>query len=238
MEDWKLEPARDLGLPLGQRVRSLHRECGLIETAAHLVWWRLLHLYFRLGHRLTVRGRENVPDSLPFILVANHASHLDALVLSCPLPWRCRDHVFAVAAGDTFFEKPVTAAFAAGVLNALPLWRKKAGPKALLDLRRRLLEEPCGYVLFPEGTRSRDGTMGRFKGGLGMLVAETAVPVVPCYLDGTFAALPPSRKVPAFRPITITIGTPLEFSQVKNEQTGWKEVAARAEAAVRALAPT
>lgn len=235
-KQWDLQPARDLGLSLGQRWQSLHRESGLIETALHLTWWSLVKGYFKAFHRLAIVGGDKIPPAPPFVLVSNHVSHLDALVMGCPLPWRHRDRCFAVAAGDTFFEAPVTAAFAAGVLNALPIWRKKCGPQALKEFRRRLLEEPCAYTLFPEGTRSRDGSLGRFKGGLGMLVAETSVPVIPCHLRGTYESLPPHRRLPMFRPIVLTVGEPLSFATVTNDQAGWKQVAQITEAAVRKLA--
>ena len=55
------------------------------------------------------------------------------------------------------------------------------------------MEQACGYILFPEGTRSRDGVIKEFKCGLGMLVAGTDVPVIPCYLQGTFKALSADR---------------------------------------------
>src|SRR5207253_1083373 len=124
-----------------------------------------------------------------------------------------RDKAYPIAAGDTFFEEPVVAAFAAAFINALPVSRKSAGRHALDDLRYKLIEERCVYILFPEGTRSRDGRMGRFKAGLGMLVAGADVPVVPCHLDGTFAALPPHRKRPRCERITLRIGEPLRFDK-------------------------
>jgi 1-acyl-sn-glycerol-3-phosphate acyltransferase len=235
VQDWKLEPARDLGLSLDERHRSLRRESGLIQTAAHLGWWSLMRVYLGVAHRLTIHGRERLPREPPFVLVANHTSHLDALVLAAPLPWRLRDRIFPVAAGDTFFETPVTAAFAAVLLNALPLWRKHCGRHALEELKQRLLEEPCGYILFPEGTRSRDGTLGRFKFGLGSLVAGTTVPVIPCHLQGAYEAWPPDRRRPRFGRITMRVGEPLLFSTATDDRTGWKEVAATAEAAVRRL---
>ena len=194
MDEWKLEPAHDLGLSFRERLRSLRRESGLLEAATHLIWWELIRDYLGIYHRLEVRGREHLPAKLPFILVANHASHLDALALAASLPPRLRDHVFPIAAGDAFFETTPAAAFATLAVNALPLWRKNSDPRDVQALRSRLLEEPCGFVLFPEGTRSRDGRMGLFRRGIGMLVAETAVPVVPCYLEGAFAALPPTGK--------------------------------------------
>src|SRR6185369_11630490 len=190
MPDWSYKPAADAGLPLGERARSLRRESGLIETIGHVCWWSVVRVYLRLWHRLSLRGLEHVPREPPFVLVANHSSHLDALALGAPLPWRLRDRLFPIAAGDTFFEVPAVSLLAAGLINALSLWREKCGPKALLELRRRLVEEPCAYILFPEGTRSRDGTMAGFKAGMGMIVAGTEAPVVPCYIEGAFAALP------------------------------------------------
>src|SRR2546423_1144054 len=111
MENWKLEPARDLGLPPGQRLRSLRRESGLVETAAHVAWWALVRGYLAACHRLVIEGRHHLPEKPPFVLVANHASHFDALVLASPFPWRLRDRVFPIAAGDVFFETPVRSAF-------------------------------------------------------------------------------------------------------------------------------
>ena len=116
------------------------------------------------------------------------------------------------------------------------MWRRNCAAQALRQLRQRLLEEPCAYILFPEGTRSRDGRMGRFKCGLGMLVAGTEVPVVPCHLRGTFAALPPHRRWPRFRRITLTFGAPLRFAGAANDRDGWEGVAASTEAAIRSLA--
>jgi 1-acyl-sn-glycerol-3-phosphate acyltransferase len=236
MENWKLKPARDLGLPPGQRFRSIHRESGLLETAAHVVWWFLVRAYLRIAHRLEIHGREHIPSAPPFVLVANHASHLDALVLASPLPVRLRDQIFPIAAGDTFFDSPLVAVFAATALNALPLWRRKTSSHSLNDLRQRLLEEPCSFILFPEGTRSRDGSLAAFKPGLGCLVAETQVPVVPCYLEGTYQALPPHHKVPRFHKIRLRIGEPLVFSSLPNTRPGWEEIARTCEATVRKLA--
>jgi 1-acyl-sn-glycerol-3-phosphate acyltransferase len=183
-----------------------------------------------------VFGRKNIPARPPFLLVANHSSHLDALVLAAPLPWWQRDSIFPIAAGDVFFETPALAAFAAGMLNALPMWRKKCGPHALKELRQRLLEEPCSYILFPEGARSRDGTMLPFKPGLGMIVAETSVPVVPCYIQGTFAALSPETKWPKLgERISIRVGPPLTFLDSKNNRKGWEEIADKTREAVQCL---
>lgn len=238
MDDWKFQPAKDLGLSSNERLKSLKRESGLVDTLLHHVWWGFVKLYLKVWHRFSVRGRENLPTEAPFILVANHASHLDVLALAGSCPARLRDKVFPIAAGDTFFESVPVAAFAAYALNALPLWRKHCDPKDLEELRRRLTDEPCAYVLFPEGTRTRTGEMAIFKRGIGSLVASTLVPVVPCYLEGAFAAFPSHYKFPRPRKLRLTIGEPLRFPATPNDREGWTEIAAKIEAAVRALKPT
>jgi 1-acyl-sn-glycerol-3-phosphate acyltransferase len=75
-----------------------------------------------------------------------------------------------------------------------------------------------------------------FKHGLGMLVAETNVPVVPCGLAGTFEALPPHRRLP--RPVTIklVIGDALQFASTANDRIGWSQIAQSVESAIRNLA--
>jgi 1-acyl-sn-glycerol-3-phosphate acyltransferase len=238
MQKWDLHPARDIGMPPMERWRYLQRENGLVSTALHLAWWSVVRGYLAMWHRLTISGQQHIPAQPPFILVANHTSHLDALVLAAPLPWRLRDRIFPIAAGDVFFQTPLVSAFAAGMLNALPMWRKKCGPHALEQLRQRLLQEPCAYILFPEGARSRDGTIARFKPGLGMLVAETNVPVVPCHLDGCFRALTPNQHWPRPERIRLRIGAPLSFADVPNNREGWHRIAAAMEERVKGLAST
>jgi len=143
---------------------------------------------------------------------------------------------FPIAAGDTFFTKRASSIFATAFMNALPIWRKNCGAHSLGDLRERLLKGACVYILFPEGPRTRTGEVEPFKPGLGRLVAGTNIPIVPCYLDGTFAALPASRTVPRWKKISARIGKPLLFADTTNDRAGWQSLAATVEEAVRALA--
>ena len=124
---------------------------------------------------------------------------------------------------------------AAYAINAFPVWRGRTRQGDLATLRARLAEDALVYILFPEGTRSRDGTMARFQPGLGALVAGTTIPVVPCYLDGAFAAWPPQRRWPRPGRLRLAIGPALRFETVANDRAGWISVAASCEAAVRGL---
>ncbi len=236
LEPWQLKPATDLDLPVGERLRSLSRERGLLDTAIGFVWWGAMRIYLRSYHRLRIYGKAQLPMAAPFVVVANHSSHLDAMTLACVLPRRLRHCIYPIAAGDHFFQSPATATFAAFVLNALPMWRRNTGRYALQQLRQRLVQEPCAYILFPEGTRSRNGELGRFKPVLGMLVAGTEVKVVPCYLQGAHAALPHDKKFPRPKKVQLYVGEPLSFTEVANDREGWSQVAQATEAAVRKLA--
>ena len=236
MEPWEFQPARDTGLTPSERFRSVRRESGLLESFTHHACFSLLRSYFAIAHRLTIIGREKLPLHGPFVLAANHCSHLDALALGAALIPRHRERAFPIAAGDVFFQSNVTSTFSAIMLNALPMWRKNCGPHALADLRRKLQDERAIFIIFPEGGRTRTGSMMPFKHGLGMLVAETNVPVVPCGLIGAFEALPPNRKVPRPVRIKLIIGEPLNFAATPNNREGWSQIARSLESSVHKLA--
>jgi 1-acyl-sn-glycerol-3-phosphate acyltransferase len=233
---WDYDPARDVGLRPFERWRSLAREAGLVEAAVHLGWTAACAGYLKVGHRFRVEGREHLPATPPYVVVANHSSHLDALALSVALRRGHAGCAFPIAAGDTFFETRAAAAFAATFLNALPMWRRSCGAHAMGALRTRLAEGRSIYLLFPEGTRTRTGEMAKFRSGIGMLVAGTSVPVVPAWIDGAFAAMPVGARWPRPRRVGVEFGAAVRFENVANERAGWVRVAAEVEAAVRGLA--
>ena len=235
MQDWQLKPARDIGLPLGGQLTSVRREAGLFNAITHLTWFSATLVYLRLYHRLTIEGRENLPKGGSFVMAANHASHLDALVLASAVNWRMQSRVFPVAAGDTFFSTRLSGILSALLINALPMWRRQACSHGLTDLRQRLTQDRCVFIVFPEGTRSRTGDIGTFRAGVGMLVAGTEVPVVPCRLVGTFEAFPFNKRWPRPRKLRLRIGEPIGFSELASDREGWEQTAKRVEEAVRGL---
>lgn len=233
--DWNLKPARDLGLSTRERLASPLRERSLGSLAISAGWRWLVRLYLALSHRLRVIGRENLPRTAPFLLIANHASHLDALILTSVLRGPPARRVYVLAAADTFFTNIRQSAFAAYALNALPVTRQGDARAGMLAMRGRLREDGAVYVIFPEGTRTRTGTLGAFKAGMGMLVAGTNIQVVPCWIQGAFEAWPAHHKLPRPRPVKLLVGAPLRFPDAPDTAAGWRRVTEACEAAVRRL---
>jgi 1-acyl-sn-glycerol-3-phosphate acyltransferase len=224
MNRWRYSSAHDLGLEAKQRYCSPHRENDFVGNLMRLGWLASLRLVFKLWNRLEVHGLKNVPTQPPFVITANHTSHLDALVIASALSLRWRNQISPLAAGDYFFSSQARAGFSATILNALPIWRQRQGGQRheLGDLRDRLREQSAIYIVFPEGSRSRDGQLHEFKPGFATLVAGTDIPVLPCHLSGSFAALPPDNGFVRPRKIILQIGAPITFKTVTNHVVGWR----------------
>ena len=234
MSEWRFRPARDHGLTPAERMRSAAREPGLGGVALAAAWRGLVRLYLRLFHRLEVTGREHLPRP-PFVVVGNHSSHLDALTVAAALPPALARRAFAMAAGDTFFNSLFASAFAAYAVNALPVWRGSTTEADIAAWRARLEEDRAVLILFPEGTRSRTGVMGRFRPGIGALVAGRDLLVVPCFLHGAHAAWPPGRRWPRPGKLRLRFGPAVRFADAAADRAGTLAVAAACETAVRAL---
>ncbi|RHW29096.1 1-acyl-sn-glycerol-3-phosphate acyltransferase [Nocardioides immobilis] len=166
----------------------------------------------------------------PVIFVANHASHLDTplILLALPDEWRRRTAV--AAAADYFFDTWWRAVGSAAVFNTFPIDRRggamAATPGAVLD-------DGWNLVIYPEGTRSRDGWVGRFQLGAAFLAIQHRVPVVPIAHRGTYAAMPRGQDWPSRgrRQLTIRFGEPLW----PGEQESPRELTPRIRAAVAEL---
>ena len=235
MKKWEIKPARDMDLSLHDSLRSHKRESGLLSRCLHLLSWTVLKLYLCGFHSFRTSGTSNLPATGPFVLVANHSSHLDTIALAAALPFAMRGKVTPIAAGDTFFTSFPMAAFSSLFINALPMWRKAGTAHAINDLRDRLIQSDAIYILYPEGTRTRNGEMGTFKPGIGMIIADTSVPIIPCYLDGCFEALPAGKSKPRRTPIKLSIGEPVLFVNIPNNRDGWSHTAKALQESVRTL---
>lgn len=202
--------AADLGVPLTERLpRPQGRSVWVLRS---MIQWTM-RVVLRTCHRLEIVGRENLPVDTSFVMVCNHSSHLDAVCLLASLPLRRVHHAFPVAAADYFFATPLRSILSVVAVNGLPLNRHD--DTTGLDVCRELLNTPSHVlILFPEGTRSCTGELGRFRSGVARLVAGTATPVVPCHLSGAFEAWPKSHAMPRPFPLQLRIGHPRVFAGV------------------------
>jgi 1-acyl-sn-glycerol-3-phosphate acyltransferase len=165
--------------------------------------WRLVSA---LSGGLTVSGKWRASGGC--IVVANHSSHADTAVLLAALPPKAKP-MFGAAA-DYWFDVPVRRFIATSLAGVLPVRRSGGGSyDALLAAARPALKAGRTVVIYPEGTRSTDGTIGEFRSGALRLARECGVPIVPVAMTGTADVLPKGgRWSPA--PMQVRIGEPVD----------------------------
>jgi 1-acyl-sn-glycerol-3-phosphate acyltransferase len=226
---------RSAPVPAWERAYPVER--GPLSRALHAGTTLAIATLFRTYNRFEVVDPQLLPSAGPFVLIANHSSHIDALVLASALPWSVRRTTRIVAAGDVFFESAPLAMAMQTLLNAVPLWRKKSTCHALRGLRGDLETTNSGLILFPEGARARDERALPFKAGVGRLVAGTKVPIVPCFVEGARDALAPGRALLRPAPLRVRVGPSRAFPEIENTRAGWDQVTAWAMRAVADLGP-
>ncbi|WP_427894289.1 lysophospholipid acyltransferase family protein [Kribbella sp. GL6] len=166
----------------------------------------------------------------PAIIVANHSSHLDTPLLLLSLPDAMRRRTAFAAAADYFFDTWWRAAGSAIVFNTFPIERR--GGK-MSSTPGDLLADGWNVVVFPEGTRSPDGWVQRFRMGAAYLAVEHDVPIIPVGIKGSFAAMPRGRgwPVPGRPAVHVRYGDPLRPAAGESA----RDFAPRIAAAVSAL---
>jgi len=133
---------------------------------------------FKYLCRWKIEGTENIPKEGPAVVVANHVSYWDAVVLAVAIPRRI---YFMGHSG--LFKIPVFAQIIKA-LGAFPVDREKSD-RAALRAAMEILNRGDVLGIFPEGTRVRDGNLGNFKMGAAMIAAKTNAPLVPVALINT-----------------------------------------------------
>lgn len=172
--------------------------------------WSLYRAAFATYFRWKVYGAENVPLKGPVILAANHESFLDPPLVGSGLK---RDINYL--ARKSLFRYPVLGWILRKV-NAVPVDRDgggAAGLKAIIDR----LHDGGGIILFPEGTRTRDGKLQPARSGIGLTVIKSEAPVIPVRVFGTFEAWGRGKSFPVPHPVAVRYGRPMDFSALRTE---------------------
>jgi len=191
----------------------------------------LLWIFFKIFYRIRWRYPERVPMSGPVILAPTHASFYDPLIVSVPVMRRAtyftRDYYFRFPLGPII-----------RYLGAFPADLTRRFDRKAYELARGVLEKGGMLVLFPEGTRTHDGLLGKIQAGVAMLAVETGATIVPVSICGAFEAWPRTRSFPRFcRLISIKYHHPIRVEPVADRRERREKIAEICERLERVLAP-
>ncbi len=168
---------------------------------------------------LRVRGREHLPESDPFILIANHSSHLDTVSLLHLFPVRRLSRIRPVAAADYFERNRLVSLLARSLFHILPIARKDITRETNpLPRMQAALEAGQSLILFPEGTRGDGQAISHFRPGIAHLLEKTPqVPVIPAYLVNMGRSLPKGTLIPVPFFCEIRLGPPRRLQGTRAE---------------------
>jgi long-chain acyl-CoA synthetase len=197
-------------------------ENDMIRIIKDNVWLRMtrtvtyfgLRTFMRTYLKLKVEGSENIPADGSFIIGANHTSLLDFPIIFSSLSYARTRKVIAPAAQDFFYASPVRRVLTELAFNTFPFERMGNFVKGL-KICSQLIKTGKTVILFPEGSRSVKGELGKFKPGIGSLAFDLDIPIVPCRIQGAFEVLPKGKVIPRSRKVTITFGKPITMAPYK-----------------------
>ena len=165
--------------------------------------WAIYRYYFSIK----CSGLENLPREQPYIIAANHSSHLDTLAVMTVLGDEFK-RLRVLAAKDYWFSTRFKSWFSGELLKFVPFDRHANFLQGLRISQEVLKQDEC-LLIYPEGTRSVTGELQPFKPGLGLLAYESGSPIIPAYIDGTYHALPKGKNLPRKSRIQVIFGKPI-----------------------------
>jgi len=163
--------------------------------------WAIAALWFRFRSV----GRENVPADGPVLLVSNHQSHLDPVLVGIACPRQMR-----FLARHSLFFWPLS--WLIRSLGAVPIDRERGGLGGI-KATLQLLKENEAVLAFPEGTRTRDGQLQSFMPGFCALARRSGATIVPVAIDGAYAAMPRGSHFPRPQSIRLGFAAPIRKEQ-------------------------
>ena len=183
----------------------------------------LFRAYLRLFHHLRVYGRDLCPASGPLVIVANHSSYLDPPLIA--VAYRHR-RVRFMAKRELWGGR-----FLSWYLNSIgtvPVDRGSGSKDALQNAIDVVKAGGC-LGIFPEGTRTKTGELGRARSGAVIVAVSTKAKLLPVYIEGTFQSLPSGAKKLRFHPIVVYTGDPFSLTEEQCDLSDRRKVRETAE---------
>ena len=184
-----------------------------------------VHAACRLYFRLELHGTQHIPREGGLIIAPNHQTYADPPLVTIPV----RRPVYYMA-WSRLFDIPVFSGLIRR-LRAFPVDIDSRDARATREAVR-LLQAGEALMIFPEGERTTDGHVQRFKAGAFRLAVSLGVPVLPVTIVGGFRAWPPGRALPRPAPITITYHTPLVADASLDARAAARDLATRTRGAI------
>jgi len=190
------------------------------------LFYIFIRFYFNAFHKLKIRGYKQYYSKNSYIIIANHSSHLDTpLILAC-FSLDSVNKIRAIAALDYFFSNSLVRISSHLLCNIIPINRKTADLTSI-GMISKSLKEGGSIIVFPEGTRSRDGKINKFKPGVSLLIKKTKAEVLPVYIKGTYNCMNRGTKFPRRGPLEIQFGSPLKYSELFKDEEDYDKIADR-----------
>jgi len=177
---------------------------------SYRIGWSCFRVMYATYFRWRIYGAEQVPLQGGVIIASNHASFLDP-----PLVGSALQRDISYLARESLFRYPGIGALLRS-WNAVPVDRDGGGAKGLKMILNRLLAGG-GIILFPEGTRTKDGNLQPARSGIGLTVIKSTAPVVPVRVFGTFEAYGRKHLLPRPHAVIVKYGRPMAFEALRAE---------------------
>lgn len=177
-------------------------------TLWYELWKTLVGIGLTLLYRTRYFGRENLPSRGPALVVCNHQSHLDPPLIGAGSPQQ-----LYFMARKSLFANPLFGRFIRSI-HAFPIDRDGAGVSGIKECLK-LLKRGEMLVIFPEGTRCKNGEIQAFRPGFTTLAARTGAMIVPAAIDGAYRVWPRQRALPAAGRLYVRFGRPISAEEVR-----------------------
>jgi 1-acyl-sn-glycerol-3-phosphate acyltransferase len=229
MKDWNYDNDQWMKLPVHLRHLPLFtRHFDITSMFFRALWGLWLKGWaFKFYIRLKVVGdfHKIYREHPRLILISNHSSHLDAVSIAAAVPFQYWLDLFITAAKDYWFRNPVFTFFSKHCLGAIPIDRKDKKGEAI-KLCTTLLEtlDRIWLIMFPEGTRSKDGYINTFKRGVSLFAIKTDTPILFLYIEGNAQLWPKGRLIPFPGVLKIHVGPvhpPAQIEKIYEAYKNW-----------------